>query len=88
MFGRFHRHRKLEEAIEELSEDISAIRMTLASIQAKLAVNVRENRKRELSSKLSPKDKAEIAALEAQMGGKVVAIMDENQQVLPMEDEE
>ena len=78
--GRLHRHKDLENALLELSKDVSTIRLELASIRGKLAVSVRDNRKK------SGID-AEIAMLEEQLGGKAVAYKDESGQFhLPNEE--
>jgi len=67
--GRFHRHKDLENAILELSQDVSTMRLTLAKVVAKIAVSARD------SKKVSKVD-AELKSIEDQLDGKAVAWKD------------
>lgn len=80
LFGRYHRHRDYENAINTLSEEIATLKTSFATFRAKYAVTKREVGKK---SQLD----AEIAALEAQLGGKTVAILDDQGKLMSMEGE-
>jgi len=64
LFSRFHRHKDLEEAIIELSKEISAIRIENAKIRAKYAVDTREKIKevRDKAVKSFPQDVRDVLA--------------------------
>lgn len=75
IFNRWHRHKDLEEAIDTLSKELSTIRLEFAKVRAKMAVDVRERRK---ASAID----AEIRALEAQLGGSALAVLDKDGKVI------
>jgi len=74
IFNRWHRHKDIENAIVELSKDVSAVRLEFASIRGKIAVTARETARETRKGRID----AEIAAIEKQLGGRAVAFTDEN----------
>lgn len=63
LFWHRHSHRPLWEAIEELTDELSALK---ASVRSKMAVQRRET----LRAHLDP----ELRALQKQLGGSIVAV--------------
>jgi len=69
IFQRFHRHKNLENAILELSQDVCDLKLRIASIQAKIAVKAREEKKEKNFD-------AELEAIKKQIDGDIVAVFD------------
>jgi hypothetical protein len=64
LFGRFHRHKDIENALLELSEEISILKYENIRQKAKFAVGERERQKkaRELSATSLPQDVRDVLA--------------------------
>jgi len=78
---RYHRHKNLENAILDQAKEISDLKLQLASIYGKIAVKARETKKKTNVD-------AEIAAIQKQLGGDVVAVMDESGKIIQDQTEE
>lgn len=78
LFARFHRHQDLENAIIELSKEISTIRIENAKIRAKYAVDTREKIKENTKRTINqlPQDVRDVIA---ELGeGEVESVLDKD----------
>jgi len=75
---RFHRHKNLENAILDLSKEVSDLKLQLASIYGKLAVSAREKKR-------AVKRDAEVEAISKQIDGDIIAIFDKDGHLIPDE---
>jgi len=70
--GNQQRFRTLEDTIIDLSNEISSLKMQIARINAKLAVEVRKSKKATINDKMD----RELQQIERQLGGNIVDIQE------------
>jgi len=81
-FGRWHRHSNYEDAIITLAKELSALRMQFASIRGSMAVGSRIAKQKEAGDLDS-----EVAAIQRQLGGDVVAVLDKDGKLEGLKDD-